>query len=507
MADVVSVITNPAGSLQTGAGNLLGGGLAVAQRAVGNIPGAGLAVAGLGQIAQDLLGGGERNVAGIYSAFLSQVLQDFANAPSIAPLWLCYLDSGDIATTFNTAAVWDVNSGGNHVIKPQGEVNLQKGSQTVSPQLGGGLAVMFCQGVETPSDSISVTRDTGPGPLGGYLPGLLGNGRNLNEVKLSFIENNASFVDFVLRPWVIHNSYAGYPGGIKTNITIEQYVKTLPKEPLKLRKKYVLHKAFPVAIDSEVLKYSDANDARQISFAYESYNIQGTGGWDKAPPLSEITLGDRLAELAINVATGLVNQQIEKFVSNLFTIKPVVVNSTSPSQDTIRSTTSKRVTPNIRDIPRNNEVRNQIKTPNKEDLPVPFEIVNNRLQKVITPEGDALGIIQQQLIRNSPEQKSTPESDIVAATALRQTFAGVQLQTPDTPTYTPYGQAEPTAITPKEDIPSIGGLSSQLKPVRRQDIAEIGSLRTQPAANTRNDSPGDGIIPVQIKNVNRNDSI
>ena len=78
MADIVRVITSGntgdsfTSSLRGIGGGALGAGAAIATRATSNIPGANVALAGLQNIVGDSLQG-DRNAAGIYNSFLTQI--------------------------------------------------------------------------------------------------------------------------------------------------------------------------------------------------------------------------------------------------------------------------------------------------------------------------------------------------------------------------------------------------------------------------------------------------
>lgn len=509
MADVVRVITagNPGDTLTSSVrgigGGALGAAAAMATRATSNIPGANVAIAGLQNIAGDFLQG-DRNVTGIYNGFLTQILQDYTSSPSIMPLWVCYIDIEE-RDKIQLADKLDKNSGGKHVTTRQGLLGLSRGQHSAG-DLGRGLALMFCQGVQVPSDSISVRRDSYSSAIGGYIPGLIGDNRSLSEVTISFLENNASFTDFVLRPWMMYNSYYGIPNGIKSNIIIEEYVRTLPDKPLRLRKKITLHKAFPTTIDSLNLQYKDTTDTRQIQFAYESYNIEEGGDWGISQINKDQSLLGKLGELALNVATGLVNKEIEKFESNLFSIKPQLVNieppATPPSEVAKQSVSNVSITSSDHAT---QSIKSQIIKNIKDDTPT-FELVNNNTKKVIIPAEDMIDITQLKNI-SKIDQVIIPEADVVTASEVRTDYVGVYPPKEDTPTLAPFRRPDPATILPRDDMVSRSTkIDKQSAIIGKDDEALKSRINVQKISINSNDSRRDkSYIPVQIISIGTND--
>lgn len=531
MADIVNLITNPGGNTSGLVGNLIGRGTGIAQRATSNIPGANQALAGLGQIAQDLFQS-KPNFAGVYGSFLTNILQSFANSPTIMPLWVCYISLAN-DNELDNADLLDQHGLGSHSIISQRNAVKGKWSQQINDQIGSALAVMFCQGVKTPEDTFQITRDSYSNPIGGFLPGFTGNSRNINECTISFIENNSSFVDFYLRPWLIYNSYVGVPSSLKATITIEQYVRTLPPEgpnkvesivdditspfknfaqntglaagpaaaavnllgTLKRKKKFTLINARPSSIDNEQLTYKDTSDARQIQFIYDAYKLEGETGWDtEQAGKKDASLLSKIGDIALNTAGSLVNRQIEKFESNLFSIRaqtvPLGANNRVEDGQSI-TTQPKKVfikPGNIDDVPEIRRIESQpVATQLKESVPEVFEIISNRLQKVITPENDAINI--EELERLAQEGIKNPPTDDAFLDAPTQTpHIKRTPSTPDTPVYPPYGRANPTKIVNKEDVPSINSVPVQIKPISKSDVSN-GRISAQPVAIPTDDVP------------------
>lgn len=454
----------------------------------------GLASLGIGS-------GTDRNFNGVFDNFLSRVLQTYANVPSIMPLWVCYFTSLP-STAGQDASIYDVNSNGaKHAISDQTRSAVKSSDPNGSS--GGALGMLFCQGVQTPEDSVGVSRDTYTGNIGGFLPGLISSSRSINQATLSFIDTNNSFVDFVLRPWMISNSYVGIPNSFKSNIIIEQYTKNGPGSDLRLRKKFTLVNAFPTNIDSEALKYADTNDYRQISFQFESYTLEGGsfGGVSR--------FVDKLIETGANIAEGLVTGGIDKFFSNVYTaLRPGVAGLTSsnnvdivnvPSQDTPDgqsvSNSSQIVkistAGNAADLP---AIPNQIKINRESDVPDAIDIVANRIQRVEVPGNDSIGLEELQALGKGPAfqpvlSNAADRIQQSAREALAPVFAVKKISTDDTPMYTPYGRSSPYKRPPDRDVKTEtdkipvaikppnkaddarqATITQQLRPINRQDV-------------------------------------
>ena len=100
------------------------------------------------------------------------------------------------------------------------------------------------------------------GPQGmGPIKGNISNGRkDLENLTLSFLDTNMSFVDYNIRPWVIyanHKSLKHEP--IKSILTVLQLAKTGSGKDLKPRAIWTFHGACPVSISSEEYNQNDAN--------------------------------------------------------------------------------------------------------------------------------------------------------------------------------------------------------------------------------------------------------
>lgn len=87
--------------------------------------------------------------------------------------------------------------------------------------------IVISQGVTEVGDGFDFKREGYSN--GGYLKGILSNSRNdLNQFQISLLETDTSFLDFVIRPWIIALSYEGLTNKelLATDVTIIHYSKS-----------------------------------------------------------------------------------------------------------------------------------------------------------------------------------------------------------------------------------------------------------------------------------------
>ncbi len=131
------------------------------------------------------------------------------------------------------------------------------------------------QGITVPGDGLE--NDYSSTPVNSsYIKGRIGNGRkNFDQVTISFMENNASIIDFLIRPWITMVSYLSLKhSGIKTNLHVTQLQKD--ENGFKVRKVYNFFKAVPVSVDDEDYTYEAPNAiiTRVSKWVFNSYNME-----------------------------------------------------------------------------------------------------------------------------------------------------------------------------------------------------------------------------------------
>lgn len=487
-----------------------------------SIPGAGAAISSITSVlgAVGATGGdGLLDLAtGIYDSFFYHVLYDFINTPTMMPIWICYIGSEGLTQTVNAFKTLDEHGHGAHSsIDLQGLVNIFSAQRPLLPLGTIGMGVFLCQGVITPSDSITVRRDSYNAPIGGFLPGLIGDTRQLSEVSISFLENNASFVDFVLRPWLVQNSYQGIPFAKKANITMEQFTKTTKNGPLLLRKRFTLHNAFPTQIDSERLQYREnTNDTRQIQFAYESYKMHGgMGGFDVTTILS------RLAQIALSfaqesgysaaapgedqkdindiiriVTNGRVDPQAVSTETNRKAQQVTPASTEPPSQAARRGVSNISITPEdlIQQTTRSTVIRTKKVSERQIDTPDTQELRNN-ISPVIPDELDIIDALEipniaRGKIKINQNDNITGEVDVnptivdissndILSQNNRVQSRRISQNVPDTPTVNDV-QTSPVKVSSNDTVQDVQVLSKSIPTTPTPSSTTVSNFKLIP---------------------------
>jgi len=129
------------------------------------------------------------------------------------------------------------------------------------------IGCIFAQGVSLPQEDCKPI-DAPIENNRGFISGLLaGNRTNQSDkyLKIEFLETNTSFLDMVIRPWVILASHYGYvarPGGtadlrhIKCNLTVMQYTRSYQKVSQIPRKVWTFYNCVPYFVENQSISYS-----------------------------------------------------------------------------------------------------------------------------------------------------------------------------------------------------------------------------------------------------------
>jgi hypothetical protein len=139
---------------------------------------------------------------------------------------------------------------------------------------------MFVQAVQLPGESTVVN----PEGLqqGGYIRSYIGGGRDaFQTVSISFLETNISFVDNVIRPWVVATSHLGMlarkgPENYRCNFSVYKLGVISQDTSPYVALKYTFYGACPVSVTGEEYNYTQTNSPvnREATFTYHYYNIE-----------------------------------------------------------------------------------------------------------------------------------------------------------------------------------------------------------------------------------------
>ncbi len=205
---------------------------------------------------------------GYYEAFYNSFLTK-ANSLPINSLWIVFIESIPGVTIQQTIKRYEKNFN----FKDQTITKMFETGKRDATRVKG---ILFAQGVIHPGESFEVTR------VGikntGLIQGLIGQGRTgFPTFDVSFLENNLSMVDYVLRPWTVavaHDSLKNQ--NLKTNIYVWHLSKMGPNVEFSKRKVFLYKNCCPISIDSQEYNYSgsDVNVKRTVKFAFNHYEIQ-----------------------------------------------------------------------------------------------------------------------------------------------------------------------------------------------------------------------------------------
>ena len=170
---------------------------------------------------------------------------------------------------------WDIDKSRN--ILDKGKVGLGEGHPS------GVVGCTFAQGVNIPAETLSTTRLSVPN-RGGYISGLISGERNdFNPLSIEFRETNTSFLDVIIRPWIILASHEGFIArppdddrNIKCNIDIYYLGVIRSGVQSAQRKKFTFYNCVPYQMTQQQSTYdTDAGtvDAIDTQWAYTHYTV------------------------------------------------------------------------------------------------------------------------------------------------------------------------------------------------------------------------------------------
>jgi hypothetical protein len=220
--------------------------------------------------------GGESGPARSYTDYFLQQLSTWDATLPNRFLWLVSFDSIPQTLKNDDILDWEKSSGSFR----EAISSLTK-EQYMKTQ-----GCIFAQGVNIPGEQYA----TGYADVTshrGFVPTVYGDGRQApQEMTIEFRETNTSFVDMLIRPWLILASHYGLVArdpededdakkNIKTNIHIYQLTKYLPDHNPILRKEFTFFDCVPTRVGNSELTYDrDAMDIRDVTWSYRYYKVE-----------------------------------------------------------------------------------------------------------------------------------------------------------------------------------------------------------------------------------------
>lgn len=150
------------------------------------------------------------------------------------------------------------------------------------------VGCLFAHEITIPTEQYDVSSASVPNNRG-FLPGILGGGRSVEppSIVINFRETNTSFIDFVIRPWVILASHFGMtarPGDIKgkkdfrnmkVNMTLLEYTRTYHSISMIPRKVFTFYNCIPYQVSEQSLDYTDDKlTTYSTRWTYSNYTVE-----------------------------------------------------------------------------------------------------------------------------------------------------------------------------------------------------------------------------------------
>jgi len=209
--------------------------------------------------------------------FLAQ-LNSWFTTPSLVSQWICVIDAYPPALNSNILRNLERTAGNYNAY----DINVAKALLTSYP-LQRVAGCIFANEVQIPGESYSVESIAIENNRG-FIPGLASGARTSysDGLQIGFYESNTSFVDMVLRPWVMLASHYGFitrkdpKYRIKCNITMLFYSKTFQNVSMIPRKVFRFYNCVPTKIAVQNFNYAEKAEttSNSVNFAFTNYTVE-----------------------------------------------------------------------------------------------------------------------------------------------------------------------------------------------------------------------------------------
>ena len=149
------------------------------------------------------------------------------------------------------------------------------------------IGCLFANSITIPNEAWNV-ESTHVENNRGFLPGVLGGSRNYEApvLDISFRETNTSFIDFVIRPWVIlaahfglvtrdPNDAAQAAKNMKVNMHVMQYTRSRAGVSMIPRKIWNFYNCVPFTVNEETLEYTEEKMITyNTRWTYSNYTVE-----------------------------------------------------------------------------------------------------------------------------------------------------------------------------------------------------------------------------------------
>lgn len=249
---------------------------------------------------------------------------------------------------------------------------------------------ILAQGVNIPDDSSEVAAAPIPNNRG-FIQGKVGGNRSsFNNLTIEFRETNTSFVDMVIRPWVILTSHAGLVArdrfndvykNPKCNITVINLGKTLPGVAMVHRKIFNFYNCVPITVSTRNLTYdAESMEAYATSWAYTHYDVQEN---DFIPGISfSVEQISKSRNIPSNDFTGTFNKNIKR---------PGIMIPVTQVKNNIGGLANKIINAAAPNLPSSNKIGGLLGTIVSAAAPTVRSLVNNQIQQLTNKAFSKIG--------------------------------------------------------------------------------------------------------------------
>jgi hypothetical protein len=215
-----------------------------------------------------------------YSYYLD-LLGSWPTGLALASQWLVYFDFTSVnalRSNFQQRLI-SRESGTSWSLNENVTKTLLDGKYQYSTNIMTGC--VFARQVALPSENINGGNE-GLAYGGFQPPATLNNREKYSSLTVTFLETNASFLDLIIRPWLIT---VGYNGLVARSTNSENYVKarfadvvmyakTGSYRKMGVRKVYRFYNLAPISIQGETYSYTEEGmKYSDVKFTYDRYGI------------------------------------------------------------------------------------------------------------------------------------------------------------------------------------------------------------------------------------------
>lgn len=220
-------------------------------------------------------------IISVQETFLTQLQSWFTMIP-MSTQWIVLIDRLPANLTSEVMQNLEITDGGRHGF----DINLAKAVtyNQITQRL---MGCLFAYGATIGAEQYDVNTVSVPNNRG-FLPGVLAGNRQTDapNLVLEFRDSNTSFVDAVIRSWVILTSHYGLvarpgdtgvsrdPKNVKCNITLMQYSRSLARASMIPRKVWTFYNCVPYNVAEQSLEYSEEKlTTITTRWTYSNYTV------------------------------------------------------------------------------------------------------------------------------------------------------------------------------------------------------------------------------------------